>query len=230
MNVRFAGLAFFLATVPLPGQELGLGHYLERLKLAPGVTVEDRVRFLSEMGVTLSEEGVRDLNRAASVARNNAALESSPGGSTTRKGTQSWKADNDDNWMTRRKSVWSRGDSFSSPRPSSSVSNQVGDFTYYNFDNGVSGTSNRVGNFTYHNFSNGVSGTSSKVGRFIYHSFSNGLSGTSHQVGDFTYENFNNGLSGTRHRVGNFTYQNYSDGTSCTTNRAGRFSYTNCNR
>lgn len=95
MKLHVASLACLLATVPVPGQELGLRHYLERLRTAPGSTVEDRVRFLSETGVTLSDQGMRDLNRAASGEKK----------------TRLWTAGDNDNWTTRGKSLGSTGES-----------------------------------------------------------------------------------------------------------------------
>lgn len=53
------------------------------------------------------------------------------------------------------------------------------------------GSSMRLGNFTYHNLDNGVTGTSMQLGNFTYHNFSNGATGTSMRIGNSTFHDFN---------------------------------------
>jgi|SRR5262245_15229052 len=48
-------------------------------------------------------------------------------------------------------------------------------------------TSTRIGNFSFYNFSNGVSGTSTRIGSFIFHNFSNGVSCSSVAIGSSTF-------------------------------------------
>lgn len=221
-------LGFFLAGVPICGQELGLEQYLRRLRSAPGATIEEKVRFLSDMGVTLSSQGLRDLKRAASNNRGYPDSSRSlrrPSWGVVAEGPPSGEI----RTSARRTFSYSSGE-IAAPQPGVSIQNRVGSFTYFSSDDGVFGTSQRIGNFTFHNFSNGVSGTSHDVGNFTFHNFNNGLSGTSSRVGSFTFHNFHNGRSGTSSRVGNFIFHSFDDGTSCISNRIGRTTFTNCNR
>jgi hypothetical protein len=43
---------------------LGLNAYLQRLKTAPGATIEPKIEFLDYTGVKLSQAGLRDLEAA----------------------------------------------------------------------------------------------------------------------------------------------------------------------
>ncbi len=63
---RAIGL-FMMLLSPLLCQELSLDRYLDRLKTAPGLTIEDKVRSLSSVGVSLSAQGLRELREAASL-------------------------------------------------------------------------------------------------------------------------------------------------------------------
>ena len=51
----------------LYGQELGLKDYLQRLKFAPGTSIEQKVEFLQSVGVSLSAQGVRELDASATA-------------------------------------------------------------------------------------------------------------------------------------------------------------------
>ena len=221
-------LGFFLAGIPVCGQELGLEQYLRRLRSAPGATLEDKVRFLSDMGVTLSDQGLRDLKRAASDHRGERDFRRNlrrPSRGIVTEGLPSGEI----RTSPRRAFSYSSGE-IDAPQPGISIQNRVGNFTYFNSYDGVFGTSQRIGNFTFHSFNSGVSGTSHDVGNFTFHNFNNGLSGTSSRIGSFTFHDFNDGRSGTSNRVGNFIFHNYNDGTSCISNRIGRTTFTNCNR
>src|SRR6185503_1822804 len=126
MKLLTAINALLFATAPLLGQELGLQQYLQRLKSAPGVTIEDKGRFLSDMGVTLSEQGLRDFIRGGSPTRTNPTSDSgNPLWSNPRKPVQAWTGD-DTNWTARRRSTWSSDDTYTTPRSTNSSSNQIG--------------------------------------------------------------------------------------------------------
>ena len=55
-------------TVALNAQDLGFREYLKRLDAAPGWTIEQKVEFLSNQGVHLSDQGLRDLVAAMGSA------------------------------------------------------------------------------------------------------------------------------------------------------------------
>lgn len=56
------GFTIFLAfTSPLWCQELDLDSYMRLLSIAPGVSIESRVKALDELGITLSQSGMREL-------------------------------------------------------------------------------------------------------------------------------------------------------------------------
>lgn len=55
-------LPIFLAfTCPLWCQELDLDNYIRLLGIAPGASIESKVRALDELGITLSQAGMREL-------------------------------------------------------------------------------------------------------------------------------------------------------------------------
>lgn len=228
---RIALFAVSVLSTALFAQELNLQQYLQRLKSAPGVTVSDKVEFLSSTGVTLSDQGMRDLDRAAGASSSSRRSTYNPWQSTSAS-----QAETDGNtWPApaKRRSIDSWNDKSTngnSSRSWSSTTNTIGQFEYYNSNIGISGYSNRIGNQTYYNFSNGVSGSTSEIGNQRYHNLNNGLNGTTNRVGQYEYHNFNNGVSGTSNRIGNFTYLNLSDGTRCVSNKIGNQTYTNCNK
>lgn len=229
MLARIALSLFSVLSTAIFAQELNLQQYLQRLKSAPGGTVAEKVEFLSSMGVTLNDQGMRDLDRAASSSSRRSTY--NPWQSTS-----AGQAETDGNtWAAPAKhgliNSWNdKSTKGNSSRSWSSTTNSIGQFDYYSSNDGVSGSSNRIGNQTYHNFNNGVSGSTSEVGNQRYHNFNNGLNGTSNRVGQYEYHNFSDGVSGTSNRIGNFTYHNLSDGTRCVSNKIGNQTYTNCNK
>lgn len=48
---------------PLFGQQVGLKRYMDFLEVAPGSTIADKVKALETIGVSLNQEGLRDLSR-----------------------------------------------------------------------------------------------------------------------------------------------------------------------
>ena len=54
------------SAICLFGQEIGLQQYLQRLNTAPGVTIEQKMSNLEGIGVTLSSQGISDLEAAVS--------------------------------------------------------------------------------------------------------------------------------------------------------------------
>lgn len=220
--------AFSVLSSAIFAQELNLPQYLQRLKSAPGATVAERVEFLSSMGVTLSDRGMRDLGRAASSSSRRSTDSPREPNSAIQAGTDG------NTWAAPAKRgpthLGNEGNSGNSSRSWSSTTNSIGQFDYYNSNNGASGSSNRIGSQTHYNFNNGVSGSTSEIGNQRHHNFNNGLNGTSSRVGQYEYHNFNNGVSGTSNRIGNFTYHNLSDGTSCVSNKIGNQTHTNCNK
>lgn len=60
-------LLLIVAALPLYCQELDLDSYLRLLKIAPGVSVESKVKALDELGITLSRSGVRELERRSAA-------------------------------------------------------------------------------------------------------------------------------------------------------------------
>lgn len=224
MNVRTLISVVAFGCVPLFAQELNLTQYLQRLKSAPGMAMADKVQYLSGIGVTLSSQGMRDLD---SVASSSGATASTYNNSSSRLGY----SQNDLPSPKTRSNTWNnptKEDGTS--RSWNSTTNKVGRYDYYNSSDGVSGSSNRVGNSTFYNFSNGVNGSSNKVGQFEYHNFNNGVNGSSNKVGQFEYHNFNNGVTGSSNRVGNYTYHNFNDGTRCVGTKIGSQVNTNCSK
>lgn len=76
-----------------------------------------------------------------------------------------------------------------------------GDITYYNSDDGCTGTAINNDDITYYNFSDGTTGTTMHNGDFSYHHFSNGnddINGTSIDLGGgITTHDFDDGTTGT---------------------------------
>lgn len=87
------------------------------------------------------------------------------------------------------------------------TSNTIGGTTFYNCDDGTSGTANNIGGTTFFNFNNGTSGTSNNIGGTTFHHFNDGTSGTSNRIGGTTFHNFNDGLSGTSNRISDADYR-----------------------
>ncbi len=57
------------AVLPLCSQELDLDSYIRLLKLAPGTSIESKVKALNDLGITLSRSGMREpLSRSTSLA------------------------------------------------------------------------------------------------------------------------------------------------------------------
>jgi hypothetical protein len=52
---------FFGAVLPLCCQELDLDGYIRLLKIAPGTSIESKVKALDDLGITLSRTGMREL-------------------------------------------------------------------------------------------------------------------------------------------------------------------------
>lgn len=224
MAVHSSAFLLWLFPLCLWAQELNLEQYLRRLKTAPGVTLADKVEFLSAMGVSLSDRGMRELERAS----NSAMRRSGYGQADAFAGSASsptWAPHRTDTVPALSKSRRAESDG-----PWSLNSYSAGGSEYHSTSDGVSGTSRRFGNYTYHSFSNGLSGTTTEVGNYRYHNFNNGLSGATSRIGQFEYHDFSGGLSGTSRRIGNFTYHDYNDGTRCVTTRLGQFTNTDCNR
>jgi hypothetical protein len=65
-KVGFSVAILFCGTC-LYGQELGLNDYLQRLKVTPGTSIEQKVEFLHSMGVSLSAHGVSELDAATTT-------------------------------------------------------------------------------------------------------------------------------------------------------------------
>ena len=49
----------------------------------------------------------------------------------------------------------------------------IGETTYYNCDNGLSGTSRSIGGSTFYNYNDGTSGTSRSIGGTTFNNFNN---------------------------------------------------------
>ncbi len=192
-------------------QELGLRDYLQRLNTAPGASIDQKVDWLSNSGVTLSPAGLRELE------------------STAKKSAFSATTPYNTGLPSHLSPVQPYTPAIQNTIPFSGTASRVGSNTYYNWSDGTTGTSSRVGNHEYSNFSNGMIGTSSQVGRFTYENWNNGVTGTANRVGNYKYFNWSDGTSATQTRIGNQTYTNFSNGKICTTQNIGSHSYTNCN-
>lgn len=59
-------LLLALAALPIFAQQFDLDDYIRFLKVAPGTTIADKVKSLDSLGITLSDNGLRQLSRAAS--------------------------------------------------------------------------------------------------------------------------------------------------------------------
>lgn len=250
------GALFALA---LPGvvsaSEVDLATYLRLLLITPGTSIERKIDTLTSLGITLSVQGLRDLEVAA--ATQGTASPRSQNGEITPTWSPRGSYDSDDadgavgSQGYRRPSLHgysnrllprptelprlsynpysTRPDGYYSlGNPISGTSTRLGGITFYNFSDGTSGTANQLGRTTFYNFSNGTSGTANRLGNTTFYNYNNGLSGTTTQLGNFGFHNLNNGLSGTSSQVGDFTFHNFSNGTNCTTSRIGSYVYTNC--
>jgi len=60
-------LFLLVASLPLYCQELDLDSYLRVLRIAPGVSIESKVKALDELGITLSRSGLRELERRSAT-------------------------------------------------------------------------------------------------------------------------------------------------------------------
>lgn len=236
--------ALFVA-LALPGTasagEVDLATYLRMLRVAPGNTIEQKIDRLTSLGITLSDQGPRELEHTA------ATQEKAPTRPPRRAALPAWSPYSYDSTSSSQSDDDVAGSlqyQRYSPRPlprrtvpvrptsngygTSGTSARLGGTTFYNFDDGTSGTANRLGNTTFYNFSDGTSGTANRLGNTTYYNDNKGLSGTTNQIGGFGFHNLNNGVSGTSTQVGGFTFHNFSNGRNCTTNRIGSHVYTNC--
>src|SRR6059036_2615322 len=103
------------------------------------------------MGVTLSSQGSRELERAASSTRQNSPAWQ-PAAPNYGQTENSWSVPSN----RRSTSSWTDSTPSADLNRSWNYSTTTnGQYGYHNSSDGVSGTSNRVGKYTYHNFSNG---------------------------------------------------------------------------
>ena len=56
-----------------------------------------------------------------------------------------------------------------SPAAADCTTTRIGSYSYYNCDDGRSGTSTHIGNYTYYSGNDGSSGTSTRIGQFEYY-------------------------------------------------------------
>jgi hypothetical protein len=220
LTKSFAGLLLFITFAS--AQDLGLKDYVQRLGTTPGVNVEQKIEFLSNMGVTLSDQGMRDLLKEANQP------------TTTPKANPYSNAYKNPYSYTPPTSTYTYSPlqpvtTPTIPLPSTGTANRIGNYDYFNLDNGVTGTSNRIGNVDYYSFSNGLNGTSSRIGNYTYQNWSDGVTGTGSRIGNYDYLKWSDGSSATQNKIGNTTYTNLSNGKTCTTQKIGTYSYTNCN-
>ena len=111
-------------------------------------------------------------------------------------------------------------------------------------------TTAKIGNQSFTNCSNGVSGFGVQSGQNSFHQFSDGSTSVTNSFGSTSFSNsnqpnlrgtslslnketgvsqWNNGVVGVHQRVGNVQVDSYSDGTTCTTQTVGTTSLTTCN-
>ena len=108
---------------------------------------------------------------------------------------------------------------------------KIGNQSFTNCSNGVSGFSVQSGENSFHQFSDGSTSVTNSFGNT---SFSNsnqpGLRGTSQSITkDTGVSQWNDGVTGVHQRAGNVRVDSYSDGTICTTTPVGTTSITTCN-
>lgn len=206
--MRFSPSLFVvpLLLVSATAQELNLRQYLQRLKTAPGATISQKVEYLSNLGVTLSPQGLHELQTAA---RSATPLPARPPLSAFR------------DFDTR-----SATDDFDTGHAGSS--RRIGSLEFHNFSNGVTGTTQRFGSLEFHSFSNGLTGTTQRLGNFDFTHWSDGTTVNSQRLGNFRHYQFSDGTSGFSQTIGGFTFYNDSRGTNCTTQRIGFQIFTNC--
>ena len=117
------------------------------------------------------------------------------------------------------------------PVDATCTTTKIGNQSFTNCVDGVSGFSVQSGPNSFHQFSDG---STSVINPFGNTSFSNsnqpGLSGTSQPITkDTGVSLWNNGVTGFHQRAGNVRVDSYSDGTICTTAPVGTTSITTCN-
>ena len=108
---------------------------------------------------------------------------------------------------------------------------KIGNQSFTNCSNGVSGFSVQSGENSFHQFSDGSTSVTNSFGSTSF-STSNqpGLRGTSLSINkDTGVSQWNDGVTGVHQRAGNVRVDSYSDGTICTTAPVGTTSITTCN-
>ena len=117
------------------------------------------------------------------------------------------------------------------PVDATCTTTKIGNQSFTNCVDGVSGFSVQSGPNSFHQFSDGSTSVTNSFGNT---SFSNSnqpnLRGTSQSITkDTGVSLWNNGVTGIHQRAGNVRVDSYSDGTICTTAPVGTTSLTTCN-
>ena len=108
---------------------------------------------------------------------------------------------------------------------------KIGNQSFTNCSNGVSGFSVQSGKNRFHQFSDGSTSVTNSFGNTNFSSSNQpNLRGTSQTLNkDTGVSQWDNGVTGVHQRVGNVRVDSYSDGTTCTTAPVGTTSLTTCN-
>ena len=117
------------------------------------------------------------------------------------------------------------------PVDATCTTTKIGNQSFTNCSNGVSGFSVQSGENSFHQFSDGSTSVTNSFGSTSF-STSNqpGLRGTSLSINkDTGVSQWNDGVTGVHQRAGNVRVDSYSDGTICTTAPVGTTSLTTCN-
>jgi hypothetical protein len=122
-------LLLLVALVPLCAQQLDLESYLRVLRVAPGSSIESKVKALDALGITLSQRGLREL--AAQAAQPTAPSFSAPTYGVPQLRSQDGQGKYLGNLNSNRfdpGSVWNFFGSYGSPYSPDSVNNPYGQY------------------------------------------------------------------------------------------------------
>lgn len=179
--------------------QMGLDEYVEFVKVAPGENISQKVDWLTRQGISLSDQGRRELD--ASVARPARRAPMAP----------AWPG------PARPRYGASHRGPYTPPKPyipavptpvpmefpaPTTVPGPVSQ-TLYAFDDGTTGSSVTFGDQSFYNLSNGLSGSTTRLGNQAFTYWSDGLSGTTTRLGNQTFTNWNNGLGYSTTTLGN---------------------------
>lgn len=106
---------------------------------------------------------------------------------------------------------------------------KIGNQSFTNCSDGVSGFGVTLGGNTFHQFNDGSTSVTNSLGNTDVSSSSEpNLSGTSQTFNEATFSQWGNSVTGVHRDVGNVRMDMYSDGTTCTTAPVGTTSFTTC--